>query len=243
MQLEMLVEAVQPDEALERGGLHLRDVLEAQVVGDQRGDLRGILIRESEPPANLLRHARADLDVLVEPDAAVGPGGRREGGRLADVVQQDAPGQSWRAAGGKAFEHHERVNPDVSFGMKLRRLLDALHPRDFGQKLGQQPRFVEQLEAAARGAFGEQLGEFVAQALGGNLVDFRRELDDRAEGARFDRVAEPRGEAHGAHHAQLVFPKRCSGRPMARMIPGAEIVAPADEIEHFDWFRDRAAGR
>ena len=41
------------------------------------------------------------------------------------------------------------MNPDVALGMKLRRLLDAFHTRDFRQDFRQQPGFVEELEAAA----------------------------------------------------------------------------------------------
>ena len=55
--------------------------------------------------------------------------------------------------------------------MELRRLLDALHPRNFGQDFRQQPRFIEQFEAPAGRAFGQQFGQFVANALGGNLMD------------------------------------------------------------------------
>ncbi len=158
MQLEMLREAVKPNEALQRSRLHLRDILKTKVVGNQCNNLGRILIRESEPSANLLRHPRSYFDVLVKPNATVGTHWRREGGGLADVVEQNAPGQSERASGGKAFEHDECVDPDVAFGMELRRLLDTFHLRNFGQQLREQARLVEQLEPAARGAFGEHFG-------------------------------------------------------------------------------------
>ena len=74
------------------------------------------------------------------------------------------------AARRQFFQHHPRVNPNVAFGMKLRRLLDALHSRDVRQHRGEQSGFIQQLEAAPRGAFGQQLGQFVANALGGNLA-------------------------------------------------------------------------
>ena len=61
------------------------------------------------------------------------------------------------------------------FGMKLRRLRDTLHARDFGQQDCEEAGLVEQLEGAARGALGEQFGELVAQALCGNFRDLRRE--------------------------------------------------------------------
>ena len=64
------------------------------------------------------------------------------------------------------------MGPDISFGMKLWRLLDAFHLRNFRKKLGQQPRCIEKLETAARRAFDKQLGQFVANPLPGDLVDF-----------------------------------------------------------------------
>ena len=53
------------------------------------------------------------------------------------------------ACGCELFEHHARVDPDVAFGMKLRRLRDALHARDFGQQDREQAGLVEQLEGRA----------------------------------------------------------------------------------------------
>src|SRR6201993_5471066 len=89
--------------------------------------------------------------------------------------------------------------------MKLRWLFDAFHARDLRQDFGEQFGFVEKLEAAASGAFGEDFGKLVADAFGGNLEDIGRELRDGDERAAFDRIAESRGESHGANHAQLVF--------------------------------------
>src|SRR5579862_3088775 len=47
VQFHVLLEVVQPDKALERGGLHLRHVLEAHVVRNERGDLRRFVVRET----------------------------------------------------------------------------------------------------------------------------------------------------------------------------------------------------
>ena len=77
---------------------------------------------------------------------------------------------------GKPSSIMQRVRPDIAFGMELRRLFDAFHARDFGKKLREKARLVEKLETAPRGAFGEKLGEFVAKALGRNLVDIRGEI-------------------------------------------------------------------
>ena len=85
--------------------------------------------------------------------------------RLADVVQQRAQGQRRRGRS-QPLEHQQRVDPDVAFGMELGRLLDALHGGDLGQDVGQQAGLVQQFEAAARAAFGQDADQFVADALG-----------------------------------------------------------------------------
>ncbi len=83
--------------------------------------------------------------------------------------------------------------------MVLRRLLHAFHRRDFGEHHRQQACFVEELEAAPRRAFGQQLGEFIAQALGGNLSDFGSVPLDRRKRGWLDGETETRGKAHRAH--------------------------------------------
>ena len=102
MQFQVLVEARQAKEALQRGLLHLQDVAEAHVVLDQREDLRGVVVGEAQAREDILGDADADLDVAVEADAVAGNRRIRRliGRGLADVVQQRAPRQRWRAAGG-----------------------------------------------------------------------------------------------------------------------------------------------
>src|SRR5579862_4263692 len=117
--------------------------------------------------------------------------------------------------------------------MELRRLFDAFHARDFQQDFGEQPGFVEKLEAAASGAFGKNFGQLIADALGGNLKNVGREFGDRHERAALDRIAEPRGESHGANHAQLVFAEAIFGISDGANDSGAQILLAADEIEDF----------
>lgn len=90
VQFEVLGEARQAQEALEGRFLHAGHVGKAHVLGNQGGDLLAVVVAEAQAPANLFRHADADLDVAVEADAI---GGHAEGRRLTDVVQQAAPGQ------------------------------------------------------------------------------------------------------------------------------------------------------
>ena len=71
----------------------------------------------------------ADVDVAVEADTV---GCDAEGGRLANIVQERAPGEGEWAAGWKLSQEQKRVHPDVSLGVKLGRLRNALHARDLG---------------------------------------------------------------------------------------------------------------
>src|SRR5260370_26596146 len=89
--------------------------------------------------------------------------------------------------------------------MELRRLRDAFHSGDFGEQLGEEAEFVEESEATAGSALGEELGELFADAFRGNDVDFARVSADGGESCGFDGVAETRSEADGAQHAEFVF--------------------------------------
>ena len=82
-------------------------------------------------------------------------------------------------------------------------------------------------------AFDEHFGQLVAHTLAGNLMDPGSQLLDRAECLRLDGVTEPRGKAHRAQHAQLVF-----GETQSRIADGADdfgsqILLPADVVENF----------
>ena len=64
-------------------------------------------------------------------------------------------------------------------------------------------------------------------------MNSRSQLPDCAECLRLDGVTEPRGEAHRAQHAQLVF-----GETQSRIADGADdlgsqIFLPADVVEDF----------
>src|SRR5262249_55887238 len=83
MQLEMLGEFGQSHEALEGGLLHLFDVTESHVIGDESADLFRDVVRKSQAPANLLRHTRSDFRMLIKPNAV---GRYAKCWRLADVM-------------------------------------------------------------------------------------------------------------------------------------------------------------
>ena len=102
-----------------------------------------------------------------------------------------------------------------------------------GSNFGEQAEFVEKFEGTAGGAFGEQLGEFFADALGGDNTDFAGVFADGGEGCGFDGVAEARGEADGAEHAEFVFGETAGRLADGANDSGGEIVAAADEVEDF----------
>ena len=138
-------------------------------------------------------HARAHLDVAIEAD----PLRDAERRRLSDIVQQSAHRE--RNGGiAKMFQHHQRVDPDVAFGMILGGLLDALHSRHLGKDLLQQAGLVQQLKAAARRAFRQDAAQLLAYAFGRDRPDERVQASHSRKRGRFDTKAEPRGETDRA---------------------------------------------
>src|SRR5690349_12218327 len=107
VEFEVFVELGKADKAFKRGLAHLGDALELHVVGDESFDLVGVVIGETEAAAKGVSHANANVDMAVEADAVAGFGGRSEGGRFPDIVQEDSPSQRRRDSGGEAFEHKE----------------------------------------------------------------------------------------------------------------------------------------
>jgi hypothetical protein len=233
VKFEVFVELGEADETFEGGLAHLGDVFEFHVIGDKGFDLIGVVVGETETAAEFVGHADADVDVVVKADAVAGFGGGAEGGGLAKVVKKNAPGECGRGPGGETLEHEEGVYPDIAFGMELRWLRDAFHGGDFGEKFGEEAEFVKEFEATAGGAFGEELGKFFADALGGNDVNFLRMLANGGEGCGFDGVVEACGEAHGAEHTEFVFGETPGGLADGADDFGGEIGAAADEVEDF----------
>ena len=140
---------IETEETLQRGVLHPRSIREPHVIFNQGENLVRFVIRESKAPANLRAYSHTHFHVPVEANAV---GSYAKGRRLANVVKQRAPGQRQGAAGLQLLQQHQRVNPHVALGMKLRGLCDTLHPRDFRKHLDEKVGFVQQFEMrAARG--------------------------------------------------------------------------------------------
>ena len=181
--------------------LHLRHVLESQVIGHQRGDLRGVVVRKAQPPADLFSHARAHFHVTIEANPAIRSRRRRKRRRLADVVQQDAPRQSRRTVLPSAL-------PASSACESTRRLRDGIAA---AARLPSSAKFREEAcgskPVSSSSSNPRRAAPSVSSLVSSSrtrsaetCADFRRELLNRAQRFGLDRVAESRGEAHGAQH-------------------------------------------
>src|ERR1700751_1479661 len=171
-------------------------------------DLLGVVVGKTQAATDFFGHSHAHLNVPIEANAVrCDP----KGGWFPYIVQERSPAQSRRTGMRQFFKQKERVDEDVSFRMKLCRLLHALHGGDFRQHLAQQPRLVQQKKSLARMSLREHLGEFVTYPLLADLVNARGGLANRGKSRRIDAVCEAGGEAHGAKHTKLVFPEAQGG--------------------------------
>ena len=125
MQSEVFGELVEAEEPLEGRRFHARCIGEAHVIVDEREDLAGLVVRETEAAADICCDCDADFYMAIEADAIRS---FAESGRLADIVEESPPGQRHGAAGLELLEEHKRVDPDVALGMELGRLLNTFHP-------------------------------------------------------------------------------------------------------------------
>ena len=121
--------------------------------------------------------------------------------------------------------------------MEFRRLLDALHGRHLGQEIGQHAARIQQLEAAARAAFGQDAHQLVANPLGRYLEDQRMVAPDGFERGGLDLEPQARGETDGAQQAQVVF-----AETGIRVADGADhaplqVGAPAHVVQHLPGVR------
>src|SRR5580704_13971022 len=117
--------------------------------------------------------------------------------------------------------------------MVLRRLWDAFHCRDFRKDFPEQTGFIKQPKAAASRAFGKELGEFLADAFGGDYANFGSMFADGPKGCGLNGVAEARCEADRAKHAEFVFREAAVGVADGADDVGLKIFLAADEIEDF----------
>ena len=227
MHLEVFVKPFLAQELLERGFPHLRQLGKLHVVRYDRHNLIGLVVGHTQAITDGARHFRAHIGVAIEAN----PIEAFESGRLADIVQQSAPGERGRTPGVETFQEHAGVDPNVALGMKLRRLLDALHLFDLRQDLVEQARVVEKFESETRFALRKHLGKLVADAFAADLVDLWRECADRSESLGLNLIAKARGEANRAQQAQLVLSEAAIRIADGADNAGADIILAADVIE------------
>src|SRR5580704_86460 len=117
--------------------------------------------------------------------------------------------------------------------MVLRRLVDAVHCRQFGKDFLEQAGFIQKLKTGAGGTLGEQFGKLLADALSGDNPNFGGMFTDSPKGSRLNGVAEASGKADCPKHAEFVFPKAAVGVANSADDMGLEILLACDEIEDF----------
>ncbi len=223
----MLCEIRHTQKPFERALLHALHVLETHVVRHQRFHLLHFIARETQPGQDAVRQADAFFHVPIEADA-LGHAKRR---RLAHVVQQRSQCQRH----GRLLhllQQQQGVRPHVAFGMVFGRLSHSLHGRHFGQDVAQQVALFQQLEAAPRAAFGQDVHQFVAHALGRHRPDERVVRADGRHCRRLNREAQARGKPHGPQQPQMVLAKSEAGVADGSHHAPLQVRAAAHVVQH-----------
>ena len=168
----------------------------------------------------------------------VPPGASR---RLRDGRLEDRIGQHGQVqAVGKrlvrlAFQRIQRVQQRPEGGLFLARMLDVVV--EFGHQGRHQARLPEQLEGLRGRAEGEEPEDLLQHARGGGLGDLGMVGADRAVGLLLDGHVEPRGQAHGAHHADGILAEPDVGvadhaqQPLVQVAQAVDVV---DDVEGLD---------
>jgi hypothetical protein len=184
-------------------------------MGDDAEDLRAhvdaVDAVDVEPIEKGRRRRDAGFLMSDRSDAAVEK--RRRGG-LAEIVTHGAEHDDhllgtteWRDGLARPVDDHERVDPDVPFGVPLRLLLTIDQRRHFRPQPLHDAQLASEREPDRR-PFGlqQQLLELTPDALRGEIV----ERDRGADRLRLfrDRELEPRGELQRAQHAEAVIGER-----------------------------------
>ena len=130
------------------------------------------------------------------------------------------------------FQQQHGVNPDVALGVEFGRLGNAAQAHGFGQHARQQSERIQQLEAAAGAALGQDAGQFVAHALLADLMDVRGVAMDGGGRALFNAVVQARGEAGGTQHTQLVLGEAKLGIADRANDAGGKVLATVDIVDY-----------
>ena len=124
------------------------------------------------------------------------------------------------------LEQQQRVHKNVAFGMEFRRLLHALHRRNFRQDFAQQAGLVEQQKGLAGVAFGKHFGQFIAHPLTRDLTDSAASFWIAAKVAGSMVYPKRAAKRTARSMRSLSSAKRSSGSPMVRMIPASRSLRP-----------------
>jgi hypothetical protein len=115
--------------------------------------------------------------------------------------------------------------------MELRRLLDALHPSDFGKHFSEEAGFIQKFKGSARMAFNEHFGQLVAHSLAADGSGFGSQAAHGGSRCGVQLEAEAGSEAHGAQHAQMVFFKAQFGLADGANDAGFEVGQSAHVVD------------
>src|SRR6266436_1696742 len=148
-----------------------------------------------------MSHTDPNVHVAVETDAIAGLHSGLESRRLAYVVQKNAPRERWRGSSRQLLDHQPRVDPDVAFGVKLRRLFHPFQCRDFGENCLKQACLLEYLESPPRCSLCEQLRQFITHAFRRNLCDLASMPAYGPERGRLNDEPEASGKARRPQQA------------------------------------------
>src|ERR1700676_753980 len=97
------------------------------------------------------------------------------------------------------------MNPHIPLGMVFRRLWHTFRGGDFRKNCLQQMSCIEQFEGPASFSSRKHLCEFIANAFGGNGLNFPSVPLHCLQGCGLDAVCESSGKADRAQHTKLVF--------------------------------------
>ncbi len=185
-----------------------------EVLGDHAEHLRAHVVAvdglDAKPVQKGSRRRHPLLLVIHRSDPSVD---ERRGRRLSQVVTDRAEhdGDLLRTrqvvdAQARLVNHLQRVDPDIALRMPLGFLLAAHERAQLGKELLDDAEVQRQREAARRLRREQQFLDLSPDTLGRQIV----ERDRPAQGPRplVELEVEPRGELHGAQHAQAVLGER-----------------------------------
>ena len=213
LQVDLLRQS--PERAVGHRVFRLVERARTQVLGDQPQHLRADVEVVERSHVQAIENPCRRLDALrLVIRRSHPPVDHRRGRRLAEVVAHRAQhhGRQPRAIEigvplARLVDHHQRVDPDVAFGMPLgilRAVVERLHLR---KDLLDHAELAREREPDRRPLrLQQQLLELAPDALGRQIVERNRRAERRGGG--IDGELEPRGKLQGTEDTERVVCER-----------------------------------